>query len=86
MGWTPGLGRFPREGNGNPLQYPCLGNPMDRGAWWATVCGFTKSWTQLSTHPYTHTLVILCLYWPLFPEESLEALVFLFWDMMTSSI
>ena len=33
----PGLGRSPREGNGNPLQYPCLGNPLDRGAWQATV-------------------------------------------------
>ena len=33
----PGLGRSPGEGNGNPLQYSCLGNPTDRGAWWATV-------------------------------------------------
>ena len=33
----PGSGRSPREGNGNPLQYSCLENPMDRGAWWATV-------------------------------------------------
>ena len=37
MGLTPGLGRSPGEGNGNPLQYSCLENPMDRGAWWATV-------------------------------------------------
>ena len=37
MGSVPELGRFPREGNGNPLQYSCLENPMDRGAWWATV-------------------------------------------------
>ena len=36
------------EGNGNPLQSSCLENPMDRGAWWATVHGVTKSWTQLS--------------------------------------
>ena len=43
-----GLGRPPREGNGNPLQYSCLENPMDRGAWQATVHGVTKSWTQLS--------------------------------------
>ena len=34
-GSVPGLGRSPEEGNGNPLQYSCLGNPMDRGAWWA---------------------------------------------------
>ena len=38
-----GLGRSPGEGNGNPLQYSCLKNPMDRGAWWATVHGVTKS-------------------------------------------
>ena len=38
----PGLGRFPGEGNGNPLQYSCLENPMDREAWWATVHGVTK--------------------------------------------
>ena len=36
------------EGNGNPVQYSCLENPMDGGAWWATVHGVTKSWTQLS--------------------------------------
>ena len=41
----PGLGRSPGEGNGNPLQYPCLENFMDVGAWWATVHGVTKSWT-----------------------------------------
>jgi len=44
---TPGLGRSPGEGHGNPLQYSCLENPMDRGAWWATVHGITKSQTQL---------------------------------------
>ena len=42
MGLIPGLGRFPGEGNGNPLQYSCLGNPMDRGAWWATDYGEAK--------------------------------------------
>ena len=42
----PGTGRFPGEGHGNPVQYSCLGNPMDRGAWWATVHGVTKSWTE----------------------------------------
>ena len=41
----PGLGRSPGEGNGYPLQYSCLDNSMDRGAWWATVCGAAKSWT-----------------------------------------
>ena len=45
---TPGLGRSPEGGHGNPLQYSCLENPMDRVAWWATVHGVTKSWTRLS--------------------------------------
>ena len=43
LGLIPGSGRSPDEGNGNPLQYSCLGNPMDRGAWWATVYGVAKS-------------------------------------------
>ena len=41
------------EGNGTPLQYSCLGNPMDRGAWWATVHGVAKSQTQLSDFTFT---------------------------------
>ena len=45
LGSIPGLGRFPGEGNGNPLQYSCLENPMDGGAWWATVHGVANSWT-----------------------------------------
>jgi len=48
MGSIPGLGRSPGGGNGNPLQYSCLENPMDRGAWQATVHGIAKSQTQLS--------------------------------------
>ena len=48
LGSIPGLGRSPGEGNGNPLQYSCLENPMDGGAWWATVHGVAKSRTQLS--------------------------------------
>ena len=48
MGLIPGSGRSPGGGNGNPLQYSCLGNPMDRGAWQATVHGIAKSWTRLS--------------------------------------
>ena len=47
-GSIPGSGRSPREGNGNPLQYSCLKNSMDRGAWWATAHGIPKSWTRLS--------------------------------------
>ena len=50
MGSIPGLGRSSGEGNGNAFQYPCLENPMDRGAWWATVHGVTKSWTQQSDY------------------------------------
>ena len=45
----PGLGRSPGKENGNPLQYSCLENPMDRRVWWATIHGVTKkSWTKLS--------------------------------------
>ena len=54
-GSIPGSGRSPGEGNGNPLQYPCLENPTDRGAWQATVHGVANSWTQLSD--FTFTLV-----------------------------
>ena len=42
MGSIPDPGRFPGGGNGNPLEYTCPGNPMDRGAWWATVPGVAK--------------------------------------------
>ena len=45
LGLIPGLGRFPRGGHGNPLQYSCLENPMDRGAWQATVHEAAQSWT-----------------------------------------
>ena len=47
-GSIPGSGRSPGEGNGKPLQYSCLENPMDRGAWWATVHGVSESQIQLS--------------------------------------
>ena len=53
MGLIPGSGRFLGEGNGNPLQYSCLENSMDREAWWVTVHGVSKSQTrlkQLSVH------------------------------------
>ena len=48
LGSIPGLGRSPGEGNGNPFQYPCLENLMDRGAWRAAVHGVANSWAQLS--------------------------------------
>ena len=49
----PGSGRSPGKGNGNPLQYSCLENPMEGGAWWATVHGVAKSWTRLSDFTFT---------------------------------
>ena len=49
VGLIPGWGRSPGEGNGYPLQYSCLGNPMDRGAWWTTVQGVPKNQTRLSS-------------------------------------
>ena len=47
-GLVPGSGRSPGEGYGTPLQYSCLDNSRDRGAWWATVHGVAKSWTRMS--------------------------------------
>ena len=62
VGSIPRLGRSPGEGNGNPLQYSCLENLMDRGAWWATVHRVAKSRTWLSDFTHTHTVF--------FPGES----------------
>ena len=63
MSLIPGLGRFPGGGNGDSLQFSCLGNPMDRGAWRATVHGVAKIWTQLSTYTgmtlVTHSFKLL---------------------------
>ena len=53
-GSIPVSGRFPGKGNGNPLQYSYLGNPMDSGAWWATAHGITKS-QDMAEHAHTHT-------------------------------
>ena len=55
MDLVPQLGRSPGEGNGNPVQYSYLENPMDRGACWPTVHGVTRSQTQMHTHTRTHT-------------------------------
>ena len=54
LGSIPGSGRSAGEGNGNPLQYSCLENPTDRGAWWATVHGVEKSRIQLSDFTSLH--------------------------------
>ena len=66
LGW----GRSPGEGNGNPLQYSCLENPMDEGAWWATVHGVSKSRTRLSNFTRIQTQ-------SLFPEFQKKTLSFL---------
>ena len=62
QGLICGSGRCPEEGNGYPFQYSCLRNPMDREAWWTTVCGVTKSRTRME---YTHTqsLSVCMLHW-----------------------
>ena len=57
LGSIPGLGRSPGEGNGNPLQYSCLENPMDQGVSWATVHGVAKRWTRLSD--FTQVITVL---------------------------
>ena len=51
-----GSGRSPGEGNGNPLQYSCLENPMDRGAWQSIIHGITKSLTQLNDFTFTEII------------------------------
>ena len=70
-GSITGLRKAPGAGHGNPLQYPCLENPMNRGAWQATVHRVGNSWTQLKqlahvhthvlTHTHTHTLILSSL-------------------------
>ena len=50
----PGSGRSPGGGNGNPLQYSCLGNSTDRGVWQASACRVAKSWIRLSTQAYRY--------------------------------
>ena len=58
MGSIPGLGRSSGGGNGNPLQYSCLGNPMDKGAWWAAVCKGRKESDTTEATEHRHTYVI----------------------------
>ena len=59
LGSIPGLGRSPGEGNGNPLQYSCLENPMGGGAWWATIHWFAESDTTERLHLLTYSLPTL---------------------------
>ena len=66
LGLIPESRRSPGEGNGNPLQYSCLGNPTDGGAWWATVLGVAKSWTWLRNFTFTisfHSSVFFLTCW-----------------------
>ena len=62
LGSTPGSERYPEEGNGNPLQYSCLENPMDRGAWWAIVYRVVKSRTRLTNRACTKNLNIVVVF------------------------
>ena len=80
LGSIPGLGISPGEGNGNPLQYSCLENPMDGGAWWATVHGVTKSQAWLSD------FISFFLSSSAFPKSSLNILKFLVHILLKASL
>ena len=70
LGLTPGSGRSPGRGHGNPLQYSCLENPRDRGAWWATVHGVTKNWTRPWLAYKARCRVVRYLAWSWSGDES----------------
>ena len=91
LGSIPGLGRSSGEGNGNPLRYSCLENPMDREAWWATVHWVKKSRTRLSNFTFTFTFSnsssseyseisdnFIQIYIPDKLQKRLESMLFLF--------
>ena len=63
--FDPWIEMTPLGGNSNPLQYSCLGNPMDRGAWWATVHGVSRSQTQLNTQHSLYSYVCIYVYYVL---------------------
>ena len=71
-GSIPGAGRSPGEGNGYPLQCSCLENSMDRGAWWATIHGVSKSQTQLGDEHFFSHHVILPVH-RIMPDTHLES-------------
>ena len=58
MGLIPGWGRSPGDGNGNPLQHSCLGNPMDRDAWWTTVYGVAKEQVMTERLNYNRNYIL----------------------------
>ena len=74
-GSIPGSGRSLGGGNGNPLQYSCLENPMDRGAWWATVHRVAKSQTQLSNFTFTSLSFSLTLIFSATPPLKLDSIL-----------
>ena len=74
QGLIPGLGRSPGEGNGYPVQYSCLGNSMDRGAWQAAVQGVAKSWTRLSNLGWHFFLSSFPLFFAILSLTSLVSL------------
>jgi len=73
LGLIPGSGRIPGEGNGNPLQYSCLENPKNGGAWWATAHGVAKSQTRLNN--FTFTFTYPCT-WPLILKKKTKTFNF----------
>ena len=93
LGSIPELGRSPGEGNSNPLQYSCLENPMDGGAWWATVQRVAKSRTRLSDFTFTFMLT-LHFHYLLFSEYLIFTLltsmlqyfiIVLSWNVLTTN-
>ena len=74
---------FPGKGNGTLLQYSCLENPIDRGAWWAAVHGVAKSWTwlRMHTHPYTYRDML-----PKFAKENWKDLSLIPWQCVHSHL
>ena len=71
LGLIPGLGRSSGEGNGNPLQYSCLENPMDRGAWQATVHGVARVGHDLASKPPPHYMLRFICNWKFIPFDHL---------------
>ena len=74
LGSIPGSGRSPGEGNGNPLQYSCLKNPTDTGAWWAAVHGVAKSRTQLTDFTWMPPELVLHAFH--YPDPSLKSILY----------
>ena len=81
VGLIPESGGSPGGGDGNPLQYSCLENPMDRGAWWATTCKFAKGWTplkRLSTQAQSSTSPARCPFIGIFVSVFRDLFIYLF--------